>query len=415
MNTRRNNVVYISFLAFTIAALAFFISIPIIKAAKYERHSVDYNKIVSMGSYHLKISNATYLKDTKELCFALSVKAQDYSSHESSEPEISTYKLSFYDDNDKYRTEDMLGKFTVSERNSMTDIITVPDVSADYDYVYLELTCTTEAYDDPDTRDEFGDIVKGEHHPEKTYEQYFMFDRKDISVSDSKTEESKVYDIVIEDESNDSVETTAAKSNDDEKKEATVPAEDKRSDDLSSETTTETESKTAAADSKADDKTDNKSVTKSAENERRDVGYERQNVTDNDNVHNDQQYEQDTGKHENTVQQPAQTTASQSAASRETSAKTTAATAVKARSIRLETDYSNNNVILNIGESTTLRAVIEPSDAADRSVIWESNRPDIISVDSSGVVHAEGSGKAIITARLSGNTAMSASCMVTAE
>lgn len=411
MNTKRNNAIYISFLAFTLAALVFFISVPVVKAAKYDRHSVDYNKIVSMGSYHLKISNATYLKDTKELCFALSIKEQNYASHESSKPEITTYKLNFYDDNDKYQTEDMLGKFTVSTRNEMTDIITVPNVSEKYDYVYLELTCKTEAYDDPDTKDEFGDIVKGEHHQAKTSVQYFMFDKKDIAVSDSVTEKNRTYDIAIEDENNDSVETTVTKNNNDVKKDAEINSKTEiKSDSTTSEITKDVESKADVADSEVDKKV----TTKSGEKVHQNISNEQQYVIDNDNNDYEQQDEQNNEEHNYNVQEPIQTVAPHTTTSRETSAMTTTTTSVvKARSIRLETDYSNNNVVINIGDSTALRVVIEPSNTADKSVTWESNRPDIISVDSNGVVHALGSGKAIITAKLSNNTAMSASCMVT--
>lgn len=96
----------------------------------------------------------------------------------SSKPEISNYTLRYYDDNGKYHTEDMLKKYTVSQKNDFTEIITVSDIPSGYDYVYIELKCTIAAYDEPDTVDEFGDVIKGQHHDEIVKEQYFMFDKR---------------------------------------------------------------------------------------------------------------------------------------------------------------------------------------------------------------------------------------------
>jgi len=73
---KRNNAIYIAFLSISIAIMAVIIIIPMVQSMRYVRHTVDYNSIVAMGSYHIKISNATYLKDKKELYFALSAKEE---------------------------------------------------------------------------------------------------------------------------------------------------------------------------------------------------------------------------------------------------------------------------------------------------------------------------------------------------
>lgn len=62
---KRNNAIYIAFLSISIAIMAVIIIIPMVQSMRYVRHTVDYNSIVAMGSYHIKISNATYLKDKK--------------------------------------------------------------------------------------------------------------------------------------------------------------------------------------------------------------------------------------------------------------------------------------------------------------------------------------------------------------
>ena len=198
---KRNNAIYIAFLSISIAIMAVIIIIPMVQSMRYVRHTVDYNSIVAMGSYHIKISNATYLKDKKELYFALSAKEEsNYSGSISSKPEISNYTLRYYDDNGKYHTEDMLKKYTVSQKNDFTEIITVSDIPSGYDYVYIELKCTIAAYDEPDTVDEFGDVIKGQHHDEIVKEQYFMFDKKDVRVIDSKDDNQDDMSIVIEEQ-----------------------------------------------------------------------------------------------------------------------------------------------------------------------------------------------------------------------
>ena len=80
--------------------------------------------------------------------------------------------------------------------------------------------------------------------------------------------------------------------------------------------------------------------------------------------------------------------------------------------IRLETDFPANNVILSVGNSHEIRAVISPDNADDKSVKWESNREDIAVVDGNGKITAVGKGKAIITATTN-DGGLKASCMVT--
>ena len=52
---------------------------------------------------------------------------------------------------------------------------------------------------------------------------------------------------------------------------------------------------------------------------------------------------------------------------------------------------------MEIGDQETLSFTILPSNATDKSVTWSSNKPDIASVDSNGVVTAKAEGSATIT------------------
>lgn len=405
--TRRNNAIYITFLSLSIVILAVIIAIPAVRSMRYNRHSVDYNSIISMGSYHIKISNATYLKDTKELYFFLSTKEQNnsYNGSKSTKPELSKYTLRYTDNKGKYHTEDMMKKYTVSEKNDMTEVITVADIPSDYDYAYIELQCTVAAYDDPDTVDEFGDVVKGQHHDEVVLEQYFMFDKKDIRVINSKDDNQDNVSVAIDESISDSENTTKVNTsyrNNDNKK------ADFKTDNSSlfdSSPDSKSDSKSEKREKKADSSAAETTTTKAVETASPVTQPTQDNQSPSTENRNDNNYTY-TETHTEYHPEPIQTELPY-----QPPATTTAV--VKARSLKIETNYEYNDVKINVGSSAQLTAVVGPSNAIDKSVTWESNRPDIAEVDSSGNVRGISSGKAIITVRISDNSAITASCMVT--
>lgn len=75
---------------------------------------------------------------------------------------------------------------------------------------------------------------------------------------------------------------------------------------------------------------------------------------------------------------------------------------------------SPESLTMQEGDTSTLSATIIPSDALDKSVIWESSDPFIAKVDSSGNVIAIRDGKVLITAK-SGDGGYSGECNVTVK
>ena len=67
----------------------------------------------------------------------------------------------------------------------------------------------------------------------------------------------------------------------------------------------------------------------------------------------------------------------------------------------------------NIGSTTTLTPTFTPGDATVQDVIWSSDKPEVATVSSYGVVKAVGPGTAVITATAKDNTAVTATCNVT--
>ena len=75
----------------------------------------------------------------------------------------------------------------------------------------------------------------------------------------------------------------------------------------------------------------------------------------------------------------------------------TTTTQARVYSIKLATEFEYNDVQIKVGEHTQLRAEVKPDNAVNKNVKWESNRPDIATVDSNGRVTAVAKGKAIIS------------------
>ena len=74
---------------------------------------------------------------------------------------------------------------------------------------------------------------------------------------------------------------------------------------------------------------------------------------------------------------------------------------------------SHTTLNMKAGEETLLIATVQPADATDKSITWESNAPETVSVDSEGRLTAHKAGTAVITAKTVNG--FSAFCMVTVE
>ena len=76
---------------------------------------------------------------------------------------------------------------------------------------------------------------------------------------------------------------------------------------------------------------------------------------------------------------------------------------VPVASISLRPTYAE----LILGESLSLTAKVEPENATDKKIVWESSTPAVVSVTQNGVVTAESLGEVTITARAGGKAATS--------
>lgn len=91
-----------------------------------------------------------------------------------------------------------------------------------------------------------------------------------------------------------------------------------------------------------------------------------------------------------------------------TVAVTVAKAVVPVQSIAL----NHKTAALLVGQTLQLEATLTPADATDKTIIWTSSDPGAASVDENGLVTALEQGDATITAVPSGNSALSASCVI---
>ena len=76
---------------------------------------------------------------------------------------------------------------------------------------------------------------------------------------------------------------------------------------------------------------------------------------------------------------------------------------------------SSNELKLEQNSEYQLAAIIEPSDATDKSIEWSSLNPNIASVDQDGTIHAYEPGETIITASTLDGSNLSDECIVTVD
>ena len=87
----------------------------------------------------------------------------------------------------------------------------------------------------------------------------------------------------------------------------------------------------------------------------------------------------------------------------------------RTRPVQLVTGISFDNTLLTlqINETKQLTATVQPSDADDKAVIWESSDTGIATVDQTGKVTANSKGSCTITATAADGSGIKAECQVT--
>lgn len=368
-----------------VLAVLFLTSNSWITSLTYKSKSNGYNKTMSLNGYNIKVTDAAYYDNVCEFVIKCRISGSDTGA---TYPEVTA--VNFDDDLTDH-------KFTAGNKyDDYSRKITVKNPPSKFKImrVVIKTSMPDTKYDD--AYDEFGEKIPAHTEKGKTITLRVTIDRKDM-----QTHAVKIVPGYSEESSNSS--TTSSLYN--------------------SETAKITSQQAVAVTTQATAPTTHDLSEKAAEASQtsRTTTEKRQPATAEMNTqpaetrdYNEPAYAppQTTGTtHNEPAYAPPQTTA---ASHNEPAQAETTTTQARVYSIKLATEFEYNDVQIKIGEHTQFRAEVEPDNAVNKNVKWESNRSDIATVDSNGRVTAVAKGKAIISA-VTEDKGLQASCMVTVK
>lgn len=338
-----------------VLAVLFLTSNSWIASLTYKSKSNGYNKTMSLNGYNIKVTDAAYYDNVCEFVIKCRLSGSDTGA---TYPEVTA--VNFDDDLTDH-------KFTAGNKyDDYSRKITVKNPPSNFKImrVVIKTSMPDTKYDD--AYDEFGEKIPAHTEKGKTITLRVTIDRKDM-----QTHAVKIVPGYSEESSN--ANTTSSLYN--------------------SETSKITSQQAVAVTTQATAPTTHDLSEKAAEASQtsRTTTEKRQPATAEMNM------------------QPAETRDCNEPAQAETTT-----TQARVYSIKLTTEFEYNDVQIKIGEHTQLRAEVKPDNAVNKNVKWESNRPDIATVDSNGRVTAVAKGKAIISA-VTEDKGLQASCMVTVK
>lgn len=368
-----------------VLAVLFLTSNSWIASLTYKSKSNGYNKTMSLNGYNIKVTDAAYYDNVCEFVIKCRLSGSDTGA---TYPEVTA--VNFDDDLTDH-------KFTSCNKyDDYSRKITVKNPPSNFKImrVVIKTSMPDTKYDD--AYDEFGEKIPAHTEKGKTITLRVTIDRKDM-----QTHAVKIVPGYSEESSN--ANTTSSLYNSETSKITSQQAVAVTT--QATATTTHDLSEKAAEASQTSRTTTEKRQPATAEMntkpaETRDYNepaYAPPQTTDA--THNEPAYA------------PPQTTA---ATHNEPAQAETTTTQARVYSIKLATEFEYNDVQIKVGEHTQLRAEVKPDNAVNKNVKWESNRPEIATVDSNGRVTAVAKGKAIISA-VTEDKGLQASCMVTVE
>ena len=369
--TNSKNIRYIIFTVVVILAFLFFFNSRNLFGDDRKNMSSNYNVTIRSigGEYNFKVANARIDKATNTMYLDFFIKGSDTQSSKEYAPEL--YQIT----NGTAAGEKL--KFTVEKNTEREYANTITIKNIPDKFYFLRLYIKSKCYPTPvsDTVDEFGNVMKHPDSPGKEKSIWINIDYRSIAIYDSsKGEKAPTLEVV-----------------DLSKVEKDIESEPDRkpSSDIAIVTTTKNDSGSSNLPPTVQGNNTSGSVQTTEITKPPTITQAPQAVT----------------------QAPGTT----SPASQIQPQVTTTTVAIKINTIRLSSDFTSNNVVINHNQTTKLTPVIIPSYATNHILIWTSNRPDIASVDSNGIVTAHLPGKAIITASTTDGSKLSASCMVTVK
>ena len=367
-----------------VLAVLFLTSNSWIASLTYKSKSNGYNKTMSLNGYNIKVTDAAYYDNVCEFVIKCRLSGSDTGA---TYPEVTA--VNFDDDLTDH-------KFTAGNKyDDYSRKITVKNPPSNFKImrVVIKTSMPDTKYDD--AYDEFGEKIPAHTEKGKTITLRVTIDRKDM-----QTHAVKIVPGYSEESSN--ANTTSGLYNSETSKITSQQA------------VAVTTQATAPTTHDLSEKAAEASQTSRTTTEKRQPAAEMNTKPAETRDYNEPAYappQTTDATHNEPAYAPPQTTA---ATHNEPAQAETTTTQARVYSIKLATEFEYNDVQIKVGEHTQLRAEVKPDNAVNKNVKWESNRPEIATVDSNGRVTAVAKGKAIISA-VTEDKGLQASCMVTVE
>ena len=392
---KKGNKAYIVFIAVTIPLLLFFLLSNTIFGTADNSVSENYQSTLAFSDYLLKLDNATYNTDTKELKFTSYLRLK----YDNGQTEPSIYSISL-----DYALEDF-APYNVSRDtlNEYATIVTVPNVDENFRYIRIFYqskkadTIVAERYD------EFGNIIPAQTITGETVYISIIIDKNDITFINNSTPVSTQGNTEVFDENNIvSVENESVSMT---KKETTLTASETPS--VAVSTTTPKVTTVTSKTSQNAPQTVVTTTTKKPSTPKVTTATTTTKKPTTVTTTTPKKTTVTTAKATTTTKKPTVTTTTTKKATTTTTTtkKKTTTTTTTTKATTTTTVYirltglalaEKGSEELLLGESITLTPVYTPSRATNKKVYWESNRPDRVIVDSNGKCTAVGVGAAVI-------------------
>ncbi|MCD7741519.1 MAG: Ig-like domain-containing protein [Ruminococcus sp.] len=392
LSPKKSSRIYAAFTLLSISIMAFFLCSNMIFSSESVSSSVNYDTQLTQNCYTIKITDASFHDGIIE--FTLKCKLTQTASTQSY-PEVSS--VTFDSSLVEYEFE------TGEKYDDYSQIVTV--LSPPNEFELMKITVTSKLADTvyEDSYNDFGELVEGYTQEGESFSEVVTVDKKDMS--DKHIEAVPGYSDSVEENGNDTFDDPNLSN-----EEASIVASE-------SETTS---SKATEKPAETSESSTQSSAMSSAETTVETTLVTQQTQSDEIQTTQPQTVTQTTTSQIQTTTDVPQTTAASATKASTTTAKskttttkkTTTATTKSTSSVPTKISISNGDVTIGIGQSITLSAFIEPSNA-ETSITWSVNRNDLASVNSKGEVSALAAGKVIVTATTSNG--LSASTMITIE
>lgn len=405
LSPKKSNKIYAVFTFFSLCIFVLFFSSTAIANAGTPSVSSSYNEIFRLNDYNVKVTNASYHDKSVEI----TLKCKLMNSYSSQlYPEVT--KVTFDGLPEEYHFE------TGEKVDAYSQYVTISKPPADFKYVKIVVSSAMPDTVVEDSYNEFGELIPGYTKEGKVHFNTVTIDKRDMAdkridivpapQNESKNDEfdTMTYSSTTVSSSFAHLETTQSTTT---AKAVTKQTEQENEPAFVSGKTTQTQ---------LEDHGDQSAFipgdapyTPPNDHNGEPAYIPDQDYTPPQNHEGEAAFVPDT-EPVNTA--PIQT--GQAVMKTTTTSKQTVPDVIHCMGIKLLTDFENNNIKLKVGETAAVKVEITPNNASDKSVVWTSNREDIVSVDADGRVTAKSNGKAIITAETNDGR-LTASCMVTVE